>query len=122
MHADMVTALAERLESRRETDADLTPEVVEAMRSLFPDQMQLLGAQSELLTSTDAALHVVDAAIPAWSIAIRGMATEPDGHWNCILRESDSPDEDMLGIGNALSLPRAMIAALLRIAVQRVHA
>ncbi len=122
MHGDKVRALADRLENAGEVDAALTADVVQAIRAAFPDATSLLAAHSALLTSTDAALHVVDETVPAWGIVIKGMATEPDGHWHCMLRETGSPDEDMLGMGTAPTLPRALIAAVLRIAALRVRA
>jgi hypothetical protein len=115
-----LTALAERIESGPEVDAGLTADAIESLKAAFPEATQALRRDCPLLTSTDEALHVVHAIVPAWDISIKGVAVEPHGHWRCSLRESSALDEDtVIGIGRAPSLPRALIAALLRIAAGR---
>ena len=121
MHGDRINALADRLEGAREVDGALAAEVVQAIRAAFPGATCLLGAESAILTSTDAALHLLDAVVPAWGVVIKGMTTEPDGHWHCTLRETGSPDEGMLVMGSASSLPRALVATVLRLASSHVR-
>jgi hypothetical protein len=70
-----------------------------------------------MLCSTDAALHIVYGALPAWQIFLRGMALEPHGHWHCSLRETSATDDDaVIGFGEAPAPARALVAALLRLA------
>ncbi len=119
MDGDRLNATAQAVESTGDVGSELRSNVVEAIRSAFPEPARLLRPDSDLLNSTDAALHIVDALVPAWEISIKGVALEYDGHWVCTLRETSSPDNEMIGVGRAPSLPRALIAALLRIAALR---
>ena len=46
-------------------------------------------------------LHLIDMALPGWSIQLTGKATEPDGHWRCSLRETRGSDEiEIVGLGD----------------------
>jgi hypothetical protein len=120
MHGERLNALAARVEQAEEASTALVEEVATVVGAAFPEAAARIVADAALLSSTDAAIRVVDGALPAWDIALKGMALEPDGHWHCTLRrKTASGDEAFLGIGEAPSLPRALIAALLRVGAQR---
>jgi hypothetical protein len=120
MQRDELKALAERVESADEASTALVSEVAGALAASYPGIASRAVPDAALLCSTDAALHVADGAIPGWEISLRGMALEPHGHWHCSLRETSATDDDAeIGFGEAPSLPRALIAALLRIAAMR---
>ena len=116
MREDELQALADRVESAARPDDALATEIVQAIGTAFPEA-SLPEPGAQLLRSTEAALRLVDAMVPAWAIAIKGVALEPDGHWTCTIRKSMVSDEtEVIGIGEAPSLPRALIAAAIRIA------
>jgi len=71
---------------------------------------------------TEAALHLVDACLPGWTISLKGKASEPDGHWRCTLRESTTRDNDeVLGVGAGQTVALALMAALVRVAQMRLR-
>lgn len=81
---------------------------------------EILRARVEGLTepidfeSTDEVLGLVRAALPGWTIQIRGMASHPNGHWRCSLRRSDTRDNDpFVGIGHGPTLPHALLGAVI---------
>jgi hypothetical protein len=120
MQGNGLRTLAERVEAAEEVSTALVSEVAGALAAAFPAAAGRAVPDAALLGSTDGALRVVDAAVPAWEISLRGVALEPDGHWHCTLRETSTTDDDaVIGFGEAPSLPRALIAALLRIAAMR---
>jgi hypothetical protein len=120
MGKDSLKALAERVEKADEVSTALVSEVAGALAAAYPGAASRIVPDAALLGSTDAALRVVDGAVPAWEISLRGIALEPHGHWHCSLREASATDDDeVIGFGEAPSLPRALIAALLRIASMR---
>ena len=120
MQVSGLKGLAERVESAEEASTALVSEVAEALAAAYPRAASRAVADGALLSSTDAALHVADRALPGWEILLRGAALEPHGHWHCTLRETSATDDDaVIGFGRSPSLPRALIAALLRIAAMR---
>lgn len=120
MSENELRKLAERIEAASPVGEALAGDTVRALRMAFPEPTRLLGQDAQLLASTDEALRVVDAALPGWEIDMKGIAREPDGHWTCTLREQGALDDDeVIGIGQAPSLPRALLAALVRIAAVR---
>jgi hypothetical protein len=77
---------------------------------------------AQALASTDHVLHLVDRASPGWSIQLRGVALEPDGHWHCSIRPSEVRDEaEMMGIAKGPDLSNTVLAALLRLLAYRVE-
>ena len=116
-----IRELADRVESAAGEDAALDEQVAAALAAAFGKAAAGLAACSGLLGSTDAALHAIDQASPGWEVSIRGVASEPDGHWTCSLRETSVTDDDsVIGIGHSRRLPSALIAALLRIGAMRL--
>ena len=65
-------------------------------------------------------LHLVDLAVPGWTIQLTGKAREPDGHWRCSLRETRGKDEDeVVGVGSGPAVGLALLEALLDVAQQK---
>ena len=88
MHGDRLNALAERVEQAEEASTALVEEVATVIGAAFPQAAPSIVPDAALLGSTDAAIRVLDGALPAWDIAIKGMALEPNGHWHCTLRRT----------------------------------
>ncbi|NNF70717.1 MAG: hypothetical protein HKN02_00825 [Rhodobacteraceae bacterium] len=102
-------------------------EEVEAAKNGLPDRVlenviiALDGAETgepvtiDALMSTDAILHLTDLIVPGWAIQLKGRAIEPNGHWMCSLRRSETKDNDeFIGQGRAPILSNAILAATLR--------
>ena len=99
-------------------NADLAARAITALRSGFPAEAAA-GLIPDGLPSTDALLALVQVALPGWHYKIHGRA-RPAGAWSCSLRRSDVLDDDeILGTGDADTLPQALLAALLRIVAWR---
>ena len=115
-----LTAMAERIEAGTTLDAALAAEAARLLDEALPGKGILTAFKGAQGTGTDAILHIVDLALPGWSIRIRGTAREPDGHWTCTLREVGVRDDDeTIGIGTAPSLAQALFAALLESVARR---
>jgi hypothetical protein len=68
------------------------------------------------LTDTESVLHLVDTALPGWTIHLTGRAMEPNGHWACQLRPAETGDNDeFIGHGAGPGIATALLAALLRV-------
>jgi hypothetical protein len=120
MKSDDLVELARRVEQADGLSGAKAAEVVDALRSAFPACIPHIGSGADMLESAEVALRIVDRAVPAWDISLKGVAIEPNGQWHCTLREESTGDDDaIVGFGQAPSLPRSMIAALLRIAAGR---
>ena len=110
--------LAGAVEAADPLDAALAAKAVRALRYGFPAEAAA-GLIPDGMPSTDALLALVQAALPGWHYKIHGRA-RPAGAWSCSLRRSDVLDDDeILGTGDADSLPQALLATLLRIAAWR---
>ncbi|MBT8476913.1 MAG: hypothetical protein KJO78_15735 [Alphaproteobacteria bacterium] len=73
------------------------------------------GITPSAFLDTDEMILIVDHALPGWSITIDGVASERDGHWVCVLRNSGGRDNDaFVGIGKCPRLPHAILSALLK--------
>ncbi len=98
-------------------DTALLRDAAQEIRTVFPKA----PAHPETLPDpTDAVLHLVDKCLPGWTIQLKGKAIEPDGHWQCQLRESSGRDNDeIIGSGQAPTVSLALLSALLKIAVLR---
>lgn len=115
----MMTADIEVLATRLETTGKVEPQVLEEVMGILsahlPEAEAATGYRAGDLRTTDTVIHLTDQIIPGWSVLIRGKATEPNGHWHCTLRQSDTRDsEEYIGFGRAANLSMAMTAALLR--------
>lgn len=110
-----VRALAERIEK---ADA-VSAEDAGAVRSSIA---ALVGAETAetvgdgAFSSSDSMLLLIDRVLPGWTITIDGVASEQDGHWVCVLRNSGGRDNDpFVGIGKAPVLSHALLSALLHV-------
>lgn len=102
--------LQRRIDAAVTVDADLLAEVVAELRGVFPKVTQHPDPAAE---PTEAALHLIDACLPGWTITLHGTASEPDGHWRCALRESGAHDNDrVIGHGKAPAVSLALLRAL----------
>lgn len=112
-----ILELIEQTDAAAALDAGLIHQVADGVRPLFPNA----PTSAEVLAdSTAAALHLVDKCLPGWTIALKGKAVEPDGHWSCVLRESSARDNDeVIGTGKAPTVALALLKALLKVALQR---
>lgn len=108
-------ALEERVDEAGDLGEALLRDAAGALASVFPQ----VPAHPEVLSEpTEGVLHLIDRCLPGWDIVLHGRATEPNGHWNCILRESDSSDDDaVIGTGQAPTVALAALEALLAVAV-----
>ncbi|MCV2873692.1 hypothetical protein OEZ71_15440 [Defluviimonas sp. WL0050] len=107
-----------------EGSADLSPETATAVlgliRPLVPLKDRWPADRMPVIQSSDEAIHLVDLALPDWSISLKGRTNDADGHWTCTLRRSDTLDDDfMIGIGRGPVLSHAILAAMVRVAALR---
>jgi hypothetical protein len=71
MQVSGLKGLAERVESAEEASTALVSEVAEALAAAYPRAASRAVADGALQSSTDAALHVADRALPGWEILRR---------------------------------------------------
>lgn len=115
MTSQIVDNLACRIEAEAVLDAATTVEVVAALAKLLPNAAGSRALRPEDLRSTEFVLHLIDRALPGWSIHLGGMALEPNGHWTCNLRTHETGDSDeFIGFGKGMGVANALLAALLR--------
>jgi hypothetical protein len=119
MAQDELLDLAKQVESVRALDARLGAAALHALRAGFPAEAAAGLIPDGAASSADALLALAMAALPGWHFKIHGKA-RPAGEWTCSLRRSDVLDDDeILGTGDADSLPLALLAAVLRILARR---
>ena len=99
----------------------MTPEVMAATASAieagFPGRALWSDAKAEVLGSTDGVLGLIAAALPSWSLHIKGASVTAHGRWTCTIRETGVRDDDeLIGVGKADSMANALLSALLKIA------
>jgi hypothetical protein len=115
-----ILKLMERVKGAAAFDGAMLAEAAEAVRSIFPAVPALAPTAAE---PVEALLHMIDLALPGWSIQLTGKATEPNGHWRCSLRETRGSDEiDVVGIGTGPVVALALLVALLSVTEQRAKA
>ena len=111
--------LINSLESRSDmTDADFEG-VIHALEYLLPaavtDELK-----PHAVRTTDGAMLVADDAYPNWAVHIHGRANDRNGHWHCSLRENENRDNDaFIGQGRSPVLAQAVLAAVLKLSMQR---
>ena len=105
-----------RVKGAAALDGALLTDAAQVLRRVFPD----VPVPSKSGTQpVEAVLHLIDLALPAWSINLTGKATEPDGHWRCSLRETRGSDEiEVVGLGSGRVVALALLEALLSVAQQ----
>lgn len=109
----------QRVKGASALDGALLAEASDALRRVFPS----LPVQSQsALEPVETVLHLIDMALPGWSIQMTGKATEPDGHWRCSLRETRGSDEiEIVGLGAGPGVAQALLEALLDVALQKLQ-
>ncbi|MEI2687249.1 MAG: hypothetical protein V9G14_14220 [Cypionkella sp.] len=109
----------QRIKSASALDGALLAEAADVVRRVFP----LVPALPQLaLEPVEEVLHLVDLALPGWSIQLTGKAMEADGHWRCSLRETRGSDEiEIVGLGTGPVVALALLEALLHVALQKLH-
>jgi hypothetical protein len=116
MSANDLARLQRRVDAAERIDAALLEESAEGLSAAFPD---LPGPPDRACDPTDGALWLIDRCLPGWAITLHGTATEPDGHWRCHLRRSDTRDDDgVIGRGIAPGVGLALLRALVSAARQ----
>ena len=109
----------QRVKGAPALDGALLVEASDAVRWVFPSLPALSQPLSE---PVEEVLHLIDVALPGWSIQLTGKATEPDGHWRCSLRETRGSDEiEIVGLGRGPAVALALLEALLDVALRKVQ-
>ncbi len=115
---DILNAM-QRVKGASALDATLLSEASTVIRRVFPAVPALSPRGAEPVEDV---LHLIDLALPSWSINLTGKAAEPDGHWRCSLRETRGSDEiELVGLGAGPVVALALLEALLSVAEQRDH-
>jgi hypothetical protein len=114
--------LARKVEAQATLSGQLAAEVADAINAFMSTQSDTpLQAASDAVTaadfgSTHQILHLVDRVTPGWTIVLRGKALEPDGHWTCSLRPSESRDDaEVIGHAQGPELSKTLVVALLHV-------
>lgn len=107
-----------QLEESRDLSVADFDAVIGALAFLLPDDKQQTETTPLRIGTTDGAMIVADDAYPNWTVHIHGRANDKDGHWHCVLRESDARDSDAaIGSGRSPVLAQAVLAAVLRLSM-----
>ncbi|MCU0902510.1 MAG: hypothetical protein MUE83_01370 [Tabrizicola sp.] len=107
----------QRVKSAAALDNALLTEAAGVVRRVFPS---VPAPRNPVLEPLEEVLHLVDLALPGWSIQLTGKAIEPNGHWRCSLRETRGSDEiDLVGLGTGPVAALALLEALLNVAAQK---
>jgi hypothetical protein len=111
--------MMQRVKGAPALDGALLAEASDALRRVFPSLPALSQPEKEPVESM---LHLIDTALPGWSIQMTGKATAPDGHWRCSLRETRGSDEiEVVGLGTGPAVALALLEALLDVALQKLQ-
>jgi hypothetical protein len=121
MEAEMTKAqiqnVTHRVKGASALDDALLAEAAEVVRRVFPSVPVLSTPVKE---PVEAVLHMIDLALPGWSIQLTGKAMQPDGHWRCSVRETRGSDEiEIVGLGTGPVVALALLEALLNAAEQK---
>ncbi|WP_431301204.1 hypothetical protein [Tabrizicola sp. BL-A-41-H6] len=112
-----ILSMMQRVKGAAALDGALLTDAAEVLRRVFP-AVPVPSEPGE--QPVEAVLHLIDIALPSWSINLTGKATEPDGHWRCSLRETRGSDEiEVVGLGAGRMVALALLEALLSVAEQR---
>jgi hypothetical protein len=107
----------QRVKGASALDGALLAEASDAVRGVFPS---LPALSQPVLEPVEEVLHLIDMALPGWSIQLTGKAMEPDGHWRCSLRETRGSDEiEVVGLGTGPAVALALLEAFLDVAQQK---
>ena len=107
----------QRVKGASALDAALLAEAAAVVRKVFPSVPAL---SQPVIEPVEEVLHLVDMALPGWSIQMTGKAMEPNGHWRCSVRETRGSDEiEIVGLGTGPVVALALLEALLGVALQK---
>lgn len=116
--ADILNVM-QRVKGASALDNALLAETADVVRRVFPSVPVL---SQPVLEPVEEVLHLIDMALPGWSIQLTGKAMEPDGHWRCSVRETRGSDEiEIVGLGTGPVVALALLEALLSVALQKVQ-
>ncbi|MCX7888272.1 MAG: hypothetical protein N2422_00910 [Rhodobacteraceae bacterium] len=108
--------LAARTETTAGADEALFAEVAAVLAPVLAASGDRTPLRPQDLVSTDFVLHVIAHVLPGWAIRLRGRAFDPDGHWKCSLRPSESRDEaEVIGMSSGPDLSNVLLGSLLRV-------
>ena len=109
-----ILSVQQRIKTAAALDAGLLSDAAAVVRRVFPAVPAVLPKATE---PVEEVLHLIDVALPSWSINLTGKAMQPDGHWRCSLRETRGSDEiEVIGIGTGRVVEVALLEALLHVA------
>lgn len=110
--------LIDQLETRSDLTIAEFDAVIGALDFLLPGKAPKNATTPQRIETSDGAMLIADAAYPNWTVHIHGRANDRDGHWRCVLRESDTRDSDAaIGSGRSPVLAQAILAATLRLSM-----
>jgi hypothetical protein len=110
-----LAVLADEIEAALHLESDLADRAVGAINAIS-HKVKITASD---LDSTDRVLGLIYSLKPGWSIAARGKARVPNGHWRCTIRQSASRDNDeYIGIGHGPNLPHSLLASVIRAMAQ----
>lgn len=117
MTSDALRSVKQKIDAAGDLDEPLLTEATKALAGVFrtaPDHPEALGEP------TVAVLHLIDHCLPGWSITLKGQAIEPDGHWDCSLRETTARDDDAyVGHAKGPTIALAALGALVTVALRK---
>ena len=115
-----LSGLADQIEAAATVEASLADAIAKSAAPFLSAVGEAGGIRAADLGSTDYVLHLVDRVAPGWSIHLRGVELEPNGHWHCALRPSDTRDEDeVIAHATGPDLSNTVLAAMLRLLAYR---
>lgn len=120
MESTELESLAAEIEAAESLSPEQATWAVELLQPHLPERS---GERIErtAFNDTDAVIHLVGRMLPDWTIILQGIARQPNGHWNCHLRQSEDRDNDeVIGSGKGPMLRFSLLAALLRVLAYRV--
>jgi|GEM_PF-6357776 hypothetical protein len=114
---DKLISISRRLDQATSLDADLLYKITTSIHSVFTKVSLQEPSSNDM---TERTLHLVDQCLSGWTISLKGKAMEPDGMWNCSLREQNIRDNDaLIGFGEGKTVSLALMRALLDIAIKK---
>jgi hypothetical protein len=115
--------LAERIEGAAALGGEEAAAVRRLISAACADRPVSGSAEGEGSGPTDAVLRLMAEALPSWSVHLSGSSATVAGRWTCTIRETGVRDDDeLIGVGKALTPAGAIAAALLKVVGMRAAA
>lgn len=109
-----------RVGAAKDLDAALYADMIAALKAAFPDEAWGDAPEFGDSDPTSAMLRLINTHLPDWSISLKGKTDAVDGSWTCTLRKSDLDDDDLyVGTGGGAKLPLALMAAFVKLSLER---